>query len=686
MHLRPLIIMSLSAPVSSVLRWLWAFALVLAVSALSTSVVLAEDKSAEPEGWWDEAFTIRKAFTLDTTAEGGAIDQAVTTAPILVRLFDGNFNFLSAQQDLSDLRFLAEDGKTVLPHRIEKFDSLLNEAYVWVGLPEVKPSGQTQFWLYYGTAGVEGAPGGAEASAPVYGPEVALVYNFSESGAPPADGTKNGNNAETAGDNSSGSIIGGGLRVGGQAPITVPSTATLNWPQGGPVTWSAWVRPNTLQPNAVIFNREQEGRRFTIGMDNGVPYAEVTDGGAPTRTSSGEPVAVGTWVHLAVVAQGDTVTSYLNGVEYGRVEATLPALNGPLQIGGDPAITGITPMVGEMDELRISNAAVSPAALKLAAISQGGDAPKLLQAGEDELGAGGGSHGGDHDYFGIIFANLTIDGWICIYLLTGMAIVSWWVMIGKATYLASVTKGNNLFMKAWRDVVADLTVLNHGDSENVYSLGGRVKKKDQRALRNSPVFRIYQIGSEEIRHRLSREQRNGSTELSGRSIQAIRASLDGGLVRESARLNNGIVLLTIAISGGPFLGLLGTVVGVMITFAAVAKAGDVNVNAIAPGIAAALLATVAGLAVAIPALFGYNYLLTKIKGSSNDMHVFIDEFISRMAEFYGDGLTPNHHGPQGGGNSSVPASQPVPPLHPSLNPAPHTQPEPSQPQMASTTI
>src|SRR6185295_5854911 len=94
-----------------------------------------------------------------------------------------------------------------------------------------------------------------------------------------------------------------------------------------------------------------------------------------------------------------------------------------------------------------------------------------------------------------------------------------------------------------------------------------------------------------------------SKSLTSRGIQAIRASLDGSLAIESERLNSGIVLLTIAISGGPFLGLLGTVVGVMITFAAVAAAGDVNVNAIAPGIAAALLATVAGLAVAIPALF-----------------------------------------------------------------------------------
>jgi biopolymer transport protein ExbB len=97
-----------------------------------------------------------------------------------------------------------------------------------------------------------------------------------------------------------------------------------------------------------------------------------------------------------------------------------------------------------------------------------------------------------------------------------------------------------------------------------------------------------------------------------------------------------MVLLTISISGGPFLGLLGTVVGVMITFAAIAAAGDVNVNAIAPGISAALLATVAGLGVAIPALFGYNYILTRNKEIQANMQVFVDEFVTRAFEKYSD--------------------------------------------------
>jgi biopolymer transport protein ExbB len=124
--------------------------------------------------------------------------------------------------------------------------------------------------------------------------------------------------------------------------------------------------------------------------------------------------------------------------------------------------------------------------------------------------------------------------------------------------------------------------------------------------------------------------------LTPQALSAIRASLDADLTRETQRLNNQMVLLTIAISGGPFLGLLGTVVGVMITFAAIAAAGDVNVNAIAPGIAAALVATVAGLAVAIPALFGYNYLTSRIRDISTDMQVFSDEILTKLAEQFAD--------------------------------------------------
>jgi biopolymer transport protein ExbB len=148
-------------------------------------------------------------------------------------------------------------------------------------------------------------------------------------------------------------------------------------------------------------------------------------------------------------------------------------------------------------------------------------------------------------------------------------------------------------------------------------------------IRHSPLHRIYHIGSEEISKRMA----SGKI-LSSRSIQAIRASLDSCYVHENHAINDGMVFLTISIAGGPFLGLLGTVVGVMITFAAIAATGEVNISAIAPGLAAALVATVSGLLVAIPALLGYNYLVSRMKTVTSDLQVFIDEFVTKMAEYY----------------------------------------------------
>jgi biopolymer transport protein ExbB len=166
-------------------------------------------------------------------------------------------------------------------------------------------------------------------------------------------------------------------------------------------------------------------------------------------------------------------------------------------------------------------------------------------------------------------------------------------------------------------------------------MGGKASKKAQKLMRPSPLYHIYQIGSAEIQARLS-NARDGFRGLSGRSMQAIKATLDGGLIREVQRLNSQLVFLTIGIAGGPYLGLLGTVIGVMITFAVIAKSGEVEVNSIAPGIAGALLATVAGLAVAIPALFAYSYISSRIKDAVSEMQIFIAEFVAKIAEAFPD--------------------------------------------------
>jgi biopolymer transport protein ExbB len=230
------------------------------------------------------------------------------------------------------------------------------------------------------------------------------------------------------------------------------------------------------------------------------------------------------------------------------------------------------------------------------------------------------------NHLAILLGSVTVDGWVVIGILMVMGVISVFVMVGKHLFLSRAKKGNAAFLDVFRDSSADLLVP-----------GRTVPKLSsiQAKLGHSSVYRIYEIGLAEIRHRFeSQTGRGEKTALSAAALDAIRASLDAGLIRENHRLNSQIVLLTIAISGGPFLGLLGTVVGVMITFAAIAAAGDVNVNAIAPGIAAALVATVAGLAVAIPALFGYNWLASQIKNVSADMQVFADEFLTKAAELH----------------------------------------------------
>jgi biopolymer transport protein ExbB/TolQ len=255
---------------------------------------------------------------------------------------------------------------------------------------------------------------------------------------------------------------------------------------------------------------------------------------------------------------------------------------------------------------------------------------------ENLLKQGGESHSGAMEHvmlFGDIAKNMMFDGWIAIGVCVLMIFVGWTVALRKIYILNSVKKGNEEFLRKWQLISNDLTALDHTDLNSVKSFGGIADQKSQSLLEKSVFFEIYHIGSEEIRHRLEQD-RTHRKGLTGRSIQAIRAALDSGLVRVQHKLTDGLVYLTISIAGGPYVGLLGTVVGVMITFAIIAKSGEVDVNSIAPGIASALLATVAGLIVAIPALFVYSYLNTRIRNMVSEIQVFIDEFVTKVAEFY----------------------------------------------------
>ncbi|HNL33010.1 MAG TPA: MotA/TolQ/ExbB proton channel family protein, partial [Pseudomonadales bacterium] len=292
---------------------------------------------------------------------------------------------------------------------------------------------------------------------------------------------------------------------------------------------------------------------------------------------------------------------HLNGAEVAAGEAALPAVQDEVLIGEG--------LRGLLDELQIASDLRSVDWIRLAVGAQGVESRLLAVRGDEEVA----SEAGEVSYMGILVSNLTTDAWVVIVLLMVMLAIAVVVMVAKARLVSVTDKENRLFLRRFRDATDDFLDLEKQGASHAHS----------------SLYRLYQAAVREV---MKRGSEQGGINLSNASISAIKAAVDADLVRESHRLNAQMVLLTIAISGGPFLGLLGTVVGVMITFAAIAAAGDVNVNAIAPGIAAALLATVAGLAVAIPALFGYNYLASRIKNISADMQIFVDELITRIAE------------------------------------------------------
>jgi biopolymer transport protein ExbB len=603
----------------------------VSVAFVLTSHLHAAD--AEPAAWWNPDWTQRQSLTLDTGADAAAVTDSAGAVTVLVRLHDGNFQFVSAREDGSDLRFIAADGKTVLSHQVESFDNLLNEAFVWVKLPDVKPATKETIHIYYGNA--DAAMPAPEKPTDAYDADTILAYHFAARGAAPADSTANANNSDTVATTAESSLIGNGLRLLGSAPVLIPNSPSLEWKAGQALTISTWIKPAALQENAVIFSRADGQNSLRLLLDQGIPVIQL----GSVRSQPGAPLAPIVWSHLALVADGKTLKLFVNGASYASIDGALPALTTPLSIGGLVTETaGTTSFTGELDELTISKIARSDSWVKLTLATQGNSdaAQRTLSVGMVEAGEGGGEHSGAMAHvmlFGDIAKNMMFDGWIAIGVCVIMIIVGWTVAVKKFLYLNSIEKGTRIFLKKWKELSTDLTALDTEDNRSVSTLGGQVDDSDQSDIQKSPLFHIYQIGADEIRHRLDKDNTRVQG-LSGRSIQAIRASLDAGLVHETHRLSDGLVYLTISIAGGPYVGLLGTVVGVMITFAIIAKSGEVNVNSIAPGIASALLATVVGLVVAIPALFIYSYLNGRIKNSLGLMQVFIDEFVAKMAEFY----------------------------------------------------
>ena len=578
--------------------------------------------SSNALAWWNGDWSFRKEIGFDLTPTGADIPGAPTDVPVLIRLSLGNFQyFADAKPDGSDLRFIAADDKTPLAFHIERFDSQAQIALVWVRVPRLTGGAKTdKVLLYYGN---KNAPNAADAAG-TYDASQALVYHFGAPKGSPQDTTAYKSeptvfNAEV----NPASLIAAGAKFAGAQTISIPATGAVHLSPAKGFTLSAWARIEAGQSaEAYIAQLAEQDRELILGISGTQAFVRYTAGGNPVTLTQATQLTTAEWHHLAVRIGDGRLTLFVDGSDAAHTNVEVQEIGGVLTIGGSAA--NANHFTGELDELEVSNTVRSADWLKAAARSQGLVAPLVVYGGDTQ------KEGGQESYFATTLRNVTADGWVVIGILAFMFLASVAIMVTKALYLNRVAQGNSRFLERF-----------YKEADDPAALERRMAKaerdgKEQEEFGSSTLARLYHHGMQETLKRFEGQALSADRvkTLSAQSIEAIRATMDAGLTRQLQQLNKSMVWLTVSIAGGPFLGLLGTVVGVMITFAAIAASGDVNINAIAPGIAAALVATVAGLGVAIPCLFGYNYLSTRIKEITADMRVFVDEFVTRIAESY----------------------------------------------------
>jgi biopolymer transport protein ExbB/TolQ len=217
-----------------------------------------------------------------------------------------------------------------------------------------------------------------------------------------------------------------------------------------------------------------------------------------------------------------------------------------------------------------------------------------------------------------IWDQATPEAKVIIVFLVLFSIMAWSVMISKALQMRRATKLNQYFNAEFRTQKHVLDMFDR-----------RIQAE------GCPLFAVYQAGSVELDARLKQASGEGRKRfVSLKSMEHVKRTLENTVAQESLKLESGLILLAIAVSGGPFLGLLGTVWGVMSTFGHIAQQGSATLTAMAPGVAAALITTVAGLLVAIPSMFGYNWLVHTLRTLTVALDNFAQELVSKMETEY----------------------------------------------------
>lgn len=221
-----------------------------------------------------------------------------------------------------------------------------------------------------------------------------------------------------------------------------------------------------------------------------------------------------------------------------------------------------------------------------------------------------------------VWQQATPEAKVIIMVLAVFSIFAWSVMASKATQMRRARKLNQYFNIEFRGQKGVLNIFER----NVQVDG-------------CPLFSVYQSGCKELvgRRKAPVTETSGGGQVSLKTMEHVKRALEGSVAQEALKLESGLILLAIAVSGAPFLGLLGTVWGVMSTFSYVGMKGQADLATMAPGVAAALVTTVAGLLVAIPSMFGYNWLVHNLRIRTVELDNFAQELISRMeTEFLKD--------------------------------------------------
>ena len=218
-----------------------------------------------------------------------------------------------------------------------------------------------------------------------------------------------------------------------------------------------------------------------------------------------------------------------------------------------------------------------------------------------------------------IWDQATFEAKVIIVFLMFFSIAAWSVMAYKARQMSRAKKLNRFFTTEFKTqkVVLDL-------------FDRRIQAE------GCPLFAVYRAGSVELDARLKTAAGEArKRHISIKSMEHVKRLMENAVAQESLKLESGLIVLAIAVSGAPFLGLLGTVWGVMQTFAGIATSPQgASLAAMAPGVSAALVTTVAGLLVAIPSMFGYNWLVHNLRVLTVELDNFAQEMVSKMETEY----------------------------------------------------